>query len=164
MLTGRTNKIDFNFDFEAESGMFPSVSFDKPIHIEGCVSQRASCMLLTLKAEVSYTAQCARCLKELSRSLTFDLNKNVAVSGSLNDEDNDDYVIISDSILDLNEAVNELLFLEMPSRDLCSESCLGLCPKCGCDLNEKKCGCVTKEIDPRLAVLSKFLTENEDDN
>jgi len=40
---------------------------------------------------------------------------------------------------------------------LCDEDCKGLCPKCGQDLNQGQCGCVTKEIDPRLAVLQKFL-------
>lgn len=164
MLTGRTDKLDFAFDKEVEEGLFYGPVFTKPIHVEGCVTQRASCMLLTLKAEVSYTSSCARCLKELNRSLTFELSKNVAVSGSLNNDDNDDYVIIDGSFLDIDEAVNELLFLEMPSRDLCSDDCLGLCFKCGKNLNEGSCGCVTKEIDPRLAVLSKFLTENEDDN
>jgi hypothetical protein len=100
----------------------------------------------------------------LSRELTFDLSKNVAVSGSLQDEDNDDYVIVEDRALMLDEIVEELLFLELPSRDLCSEDCLGICFKCGKDLNEGGCSCVTKEIDPRLAALSRFLTDSEDNN
>ena len=60
--------------------------------------------------------------------------------------------------MELDEPVGELLFLELPSRDLCSEDCRGFCPKCGKDLNEGNCDCDTKEIDPRLAVLKKFLT------
>ena len=35
------------------------------------------------------------------------------------------------------------------------------CPKCGRDLNTGECGCVKKEIDPRLAILQKLL-ENDD--
>ena len=38
------------------------------------------------------------------------------------------------------------------------------CPKCGKDLNEGKCNCETKEIDPRLEVLKKFLQNNDDNN
>ena len=37
------------------------------------------------------------------------------------------------------------------------EDCKGLCPKCGKNLNQGDCGCVVKEVDPRLAVLQKFL-------
>ena len=31
-----------------------------------------------------------------------------------------------------------------------------ICPKCGKDLNEGKCNCETKEIDPRLEVLKNM--------
>lgn len=164
MLSSRTDRLDFSFEYEADNGMFPGITFDRSVSVVGNVTEIASCMLLTLKASVSYDTECARCLKKLHRTHTFDLSKNVAVSGSLQDEDNDDYVIVEDRALLLDDIVEELLFLELPSRDLCSEDCLGLCPKCGKDLNEGKCSCVTKEIDPRLAALSKFLTDNEDNN
>ena len=164
ILTGKTDRIPFAFDYEGAGELFPTVSFDAPVHVDGVITERSGCMLLTLKASVSYTTECARCLKELHRSLTFDLSKNAAVSGSLIEEDNDDYVIIENAVLDLTDPVEELLFLELPSRDLCSESCLGLCPKCGKDLNEGSCTCQTKEIDPRLEVLKKFLQNNDDNN
>ena len=164
ILTGKTDKIPFVFDYEGAGELFPTVSFDGPVHIDGVITERSGCMLLTLKASVSYDTECARCLKKLHRTHVFDLSKNVAVSGSLQDEDNDDYVIVEDRALLLDDIVEELLFLELPSRDLCSEDCLGLCPKCGKDLNEGKCSCVTKEVDPRLAALSRFLTDSEDNN
>ena len=161
ILTGRTDAIAFTFDWEGADELFPAFSFEKPVHVEGEVTERSGCMLLTLRAEVSYVTECARCLKELHRSLSLTLSKNAAVSGTLEDQDDDDYVIIEDSALSLEEPVGELLFLELPSRDLCVESCLGLCPKCGKNRNEGDCGCTTKEIDPRLAVLKKFLDNNE---
>ena len=164
MLSSRSDRLDFSFEYEGENGMFEGISFDKPVSVVGHVSEKAGCMLLTLKASGSYDTECARCLKKLHRELTFDLLKNVAVSGSLQDEDNDDYVIVEDRALLLDDIVEELLFLELPSRDLCAEDCLGLCPKCGKDLNEGGCSCVTKEIDPRLAALSKFLTDDSDNN
>lgn len=164
ILTGRTDKLGFSFDYEGAPELFSELAFDKPVHIEGEITERSGCMLLTLKADVSYNTECARCLKQLHRDLTFDLSKNAAVSGSLQDDDNDDYVIISDSVLDLTEPIEELLFLELPSRDLCSDNCKGLCPKCGQDLNVGNCGCQVKEIDPRLEVLKKFLTDTSDNN
>ncbi len=162
ILTGRTDRIDFTFDWEGAGELFPEISFEKPVHIEGEVTERSGCMLLTLRAEVFYQTVCARCLKELHRALSLTLSKYAAVKGTLQDGEDDDYVIISDSAMELDEPVGELLFLELPSRDLCSEDCRGFCPKCGKDLNAGSCGCSGKEIDPRLAVLQKFLTnENE---
>ncbi len=162
ILTGRTDTIPFAFDWEGAGDLFPDFSFEKPIHVEGTVTERSGCLLLTLSAEVFYQGECARCLCELHRHLSLNLTKNAAVKGTLQDGDDDDYVVIEDSAMELDEPVGELLFLELPSRDLCSEDCRGFCPKCGKNLNEGNCGCDTKEIDPRLAVLKKFLTtENE---
>ena len=59
------------------------------------------------------------------------------------------------------QSAGELLFLGLPTRDLCREGCRGLCPKCGKNLNEGDCGCDRKEIDPRLAVLKKFLDTDQ---
>ena len=157
ILNGRTHRIPFTFDYEGAEDLFHAYSFTKPIHIEGEVTEKNGCLLLTLQAEVSYKTACARCLTELDRSHTFTLTKNAAVQGTLENDEDDDYVIIVDAGIELDEPVEELLFLEMPSRDLCSENCLGLCPKCGKNQNEGDCGCTTKEIDPRLAVLAKFL-------
>ena len=53
--------------------------------------------------------------------------------------------------------LEEEIMLEMPSRTLCREDCLGLCPKCGKNLNEGSCGCAQHEPDPRLAVLKTLL-------
>jgi uncharacterized protein len=36
---------------------------------------------------------------------------------------------------------------------VCREDCQGLCAQCGQNLNEKKCGCEQRVIDPRLAAL-----------
>ena len=162
ILTGRTDTIAFAFDWEGADELFPEFSFEKPVHIEGQVVERSGCLLLTLNAEVLYKTACARCLTELHRVLSLSLSKYAAVKGTLQDGEDDDYVVIADSVMELDEPVGELLFLELPSKDLCSEDCRGICPKCGKNRNEGDCGCSTKEIDPRLAVLQKFLTtENE---
>ena len=47
--------------------------------------------------------------------------------------------------------------MDMEMAVVCDEDCKGLCPKCGKNLNQGECGCVVKEVDPRLAVLQKFL-------
>ena len=56
-------------------------------------------------------------------------------------------------------AMLDNLELNFPSKILCKEDCLGLCQRCGKDLNEGDCGCKDDEIDPRLAPLAKLLAE-----
>jgi len=43
--------------------------------------------------------------------------------------------------LDLGELAAEQLQLAVPMKPLCSESCQGLCPRCGADLNRGRCAC-----------------------
>lgn len=44
--------------------------------------------------------------------------------------------------LDLGPAVREQLVLRAPDFVLCEQSCRGLCPTCGVDLNRESCDCV----------------------
>ena len=43
--------------------------------------------------------------------------------------------------LDLTDEVRETIILAFPNYPLCGESCRGLCPRCGVNLNRAKCGC-----------------------
>lgn len=56
-------------------------------------------------------------------------------------------------MLNLAEVCWEQFMLALPVQPLCSENCKGLCPKCGQNLNNGKCGCESESGDPRLAVL-----------
>jgi uncharacterized protein len=68
----------------------------------------------------------------------------------------DEYAIVQNGKLDLDEELREVLILEMPMRFLCSEDCPGLCPKCGKPKRDGSCNCSEKEIDPRWAKLAKL--------
>ena len=59
--------------------------------------------------------------------------------------------------ISLDALVEEDLILDQPSKVLCSEECLGLCPQCGKDLNEGLYDCRRETVDPRLAALQQLL-------
>jgi uncharacterized protein len=50
------------------------------------------------------------------------------------------------------ELAAEQFALALPMKPLCAETCRGICPHCGTNLNEGDCGC-TPERDTRLAPL-----------
>jgi uncharacterized protein len=58
-----------------------------------------------------------------------------------------------DDQIDLDELLREQFYLVLPMKPLCSETCRGLCPQCGTNLNTGSCGCVPAWGDPRLAAL-----------
>jgi DUF177 domain-containing protein len=58
--------------------------------------------------------------------------------------------------IDLTELILETVILDYPRYLKCSEDCKGLCPLCGCNLNEKSCNCRQQQIDPRWAKLTEL--------
>jgi len=61
-----------------------------------------------------------------------------------------------DDRIDLSAVISEQIVLEIPMKPVCTESCKGLCPLCGIDLNEGECGCSSERSDPRLAPLAEL--------
>jgi len=55
--------------------------------------------------------------------------------------------------IDLDQLIREQLYLALPMKPLCTETCRGLCPLCGINLNRSACACERTWDDPRLAVL-----------
>ena len=82
-----------------------------------------------------------------------------ADNNDLSNLSGDDYIEAPDYMLDTDALLRDDILLELPSKFLCKDSCKGLCPKCGKNLNMGRCGCPEKEPDPRLAALSKLLEE-----
>jgi uncharacterized protein len=60
--------------------------------------------------------------------------------------------------LDLRPALREMWLLAVPKYVVCDESCKGLCPQCGKDLNAESCGCEPAR-DRRWEGLRKIATE-----
>ena len=162
ILNGETNSIVIDYEFVLpQEYVSDDIKMDKPVKVDGAVSAYSGYMELKLHAVIDYEVDCARCLEPVKDVIVIDFIRSVAAEGTLVNEDNDDYVIIRDGVMDIAVPLIEQISMELPSRQLCDEDCKGLCPKCGKNLNEGECGCVTKEIDPRLAILQQYLDKNE---
>lgn len=159
-----------SFDYELMLDINPEdtasflygVSFPSPMKVKGEITNTAGYMRMTLSMSVDYITECARCLSEVNGTFSLDLEKTVAPRNLLSglDEDKlDDYAIIEDGFLDMDEQLRAQLEMEFPVRFLCRDDCKGLCQRCGKNLNEGNCGCVEKEIDPRMAPLQKLLEQ-----
>ena len=64
-----------------------------------------------------------------------------------------DVALYDDDQIDLEETLREELLVALPLAPLCAETCKGLCPNCGQDLNVGSCTCPTEPQDVRLAAL-----------
>jgi uncharacterized protein len=67
-----------------------------------------------------------------------------------------DFAYYEEDSIDLDVLIFEQVMLHMPIKPLCAESCKGLCPLCGIDLNKASCRCRAEAFDERLAALKRF--------
>jgi uncharacterized protein len=107
--------------------------------------------------------QCVRCLKAFDEPVAFSLRvvyerevkstgatgkrdgarkKKAAVSPMAEEEEpNDDLYYFTGDQLDLAPMLREQVILASPMHPLCTNDCLGLCARCGHDLNGGPCHC-----------------------
>ena len=163
LLRGEKNRI--TFDYMLPPIPMDRVSFKEDAHVTGEITDSAGYMQLKAQAHLAYEAECDRCLDSVSGEFVLDFERVVADEGTLTEEqieDNvDEYVIVENGRLDIDEQLAEALLLDFPRKILCSEDCPGLCPKCGKSLKDGDCGCPKKEVDPRLAVLAALLEKKD---
>lgn len=123
--------------------------FKEAIAIEGKVQNRAGIVTVTYHADYHLSANCARCLEPVERQMHQEFFHTVVEH--LNQEEDDDYIVCEDGILDMDQLAQDDILLELPIRLLCSEDCKGLCPMCGCNLNKEQCSCQEPEWKPGRA-------------
>lgn len=142
--------IDTELDFSGVEfqGLYP---FKQPVRVTGQVTYAAGIVTLRAQASFVFDGCCDRCTEEFQRAYRIPM-EHILVT-SLSNEENDDFILIDNYQLPLDELVETDILLELPSKNLCREDCRGLCPQCGKNLNEGLCGCHGKPVDPRLEVL-----------
>jgi uncharacterized protein len=74
-----------------------------------------------------------------------------------------DTAFYQDGVIDLRQLIREQILLVLPMKPLCRESCAGLCPVCGTNLNTDSCECSQEWEDPRLAPLKALARKSDPD-
>lgn len=139
-----------------------SVQFGQPFTGEAEIWNVGDRMLVRAKAEGDATLSCSRCLTVFSARLHVSFEEEF-VQGEPREEveptDEDRTLsFYQGEEIDLSDSLRENLLLELPMKPLCDAACAGLCPTCGANLNQGKCGCgETDRVDPRLAALQDLL-------
>lgn len=161
---------DEGLTFDAEipgAELRPEGAADLPlgsVRLKGTLSNNGDEFIVHGQLEGTYLGQCDRCLGSAEAPFrteviwVFTQGTEPQPSEDFEDEeeadDPDDGVMrcyFDGSILDLRGAAWEEIVLGSPLKLLCSESCAGLCPVCGANLNETSCGCHTADDKESIA-------------
>ncbi len=117
-------------------------------------------------AEIDLKPSCHRCAEGFERHAAVTIQTTLAPQQEMHFTEGEEQELAVDDVsfafykgeeIELGAIVREALVLDIPIRYLCSESCKGLCPQCGMNLNTGQCACATKTGDPRFAVLKDLL-------
>jgi uncharacterized protein len=182
------NGGDQHFDLVFQPAQFdPSHVKDEeyevvgPVHLEMDVRRDRDAYRVTGRVQTRLKLECGRCLEpfEIPVDSAFELRyvPQPATAGSPaaagaraveveNEVAEDDLTtaFYTDETLDLGALMHEQFVLALPMKPLCAESCKGLCPECGTNLNQGTCDCKPTWTDPRLAALQGLLDRNIDRN
>lgn len=149
-------EVDSSFDFSKEEidGVFP---FTTPVKLKGKIVNKAGIVTISATADFIFEAYCNRCAAKAKKSYSVPI-EHTLVSQLNNENDSDEYIVVENMKLDIERLTLEDIYLFLPSKFLCKETCKGVCPKCGTNLNESSCDC-KKDIDPRFEALLSMLDE-----
>ena len=139
--------------------------FSGPVQVRVNLSRSGRIILVKSRVEARVKCICARCLDPFALTLSSEIRVSVKpkpdprlvtpeeVELSREDLETDFY---EGEEVDLSPLIQDQVLLTLPLKVICREDCLGLCQRCGKNLNRETCQCSVAEIDPRLAALKNF--------
>jgi uncharacterized protein len=114
---------------------------------------------------------CSRCLKDFDTSFRSDFeltySKELASITETSVEEEVELRVEDIGLLNfrgeeinLRDGIQEQVVLAFPVRTLCTETCKGLCPQCGADLNQGACKCKVAPGTNKFAALKDLKLSN----
>lgn len=146
-------KIDFD-DFEYSTYQ----PLKNGVNVKGKAYCKADVVYLDLCIDFDFFGVCDRCAEEFEKKYSLELNKIIVQKMENDDDDFDNYVVVDNNQINLDDLVYQEIQLFLPQKMLCKDDCKGICQKCGKNLNYEQCDC-KPDVDPRMAALLQLLDE-----
>ena len=135
----------------------------EPARFAVTLTNTGSGIVVTGAVSARATTECSRCLEPFELLITGEVEGFYVQHGLETDvpEEQEVELIFPDNTIDLAPALLAALTVEAPFAPVHDESCAGLCPLCGCDLNVEHCDChdAVPETHP-FAALRDLLEED----
>lgn len=146
----------------------PILAFDTPLHVRVEIHEAGDKYVLDGALSGTVKVRCDRCLETYQRDLNYELEVLMALP--LSETDKEEVELIEEDMavhflrgeeVDLDEIIQEQVYLSLPIKFLCKEDCLGLCPICGNNLNKENCQCNREHGHPGFLKLKNLIIEGE---
>ncbi|MBC8423079.1 DUF177 domain-containing protein [bacterium] len=145
---GRSNlTVDETCRLDLDEGDAGEVRLGGELQVDGTASR----VSIQGDLDVSGSAECDRCLTGFE--LVYSADVNVVIVRDSRQDDGDEGTAWtahqSRGVVDLTPALKEAALLTLPLKKICREDCLGICPHCGANRNDRDCDCDHEISDPR---------------
>ncbi len=149
-------RLPFERELDTERLDFGSVlGYTGPVTAVGEVVNSAGVLSVFGEIDAGMRCVCDRCGTEFTLERRVPVDVPVVPEEEGESSDTEAFALEGDC-LDIDDLLETVFILDMPTKLLCRDDCRGLCPRCGKNLNEGPCGC-RPETDPRFAVLEQLL-------
>jgi len=120
------------------------------IHLKMTLDRHDPYLDFKIVIESRIQLECDRCLEPYESVLKAEGPMLFILGTPPGEEEVDDsdiaYIPVGTRDLDLTDILHDFIILAVPSRNLCSEDCRGLCMTCGANLNIENCPCEKIEV------------------
>ena len=135
-----------------------TIKNNKPFELS-VVNVDAKHLNISCNTSLDVVIPCDRCLEDVDLSFNISIDKSFKINDGVIKDEDDDISFINEGELDVDRLLFDEILVDWPSKVLCKETCRGICPKCGANLNTSPCDCDVKEIDPRMAKFQDVFRE-----
>jgi uncharacterized protein len=105
----------------------PELKFTAELAVTANFQRQRETVIVEVGVRGEQEQICGRCLEPTAREFDHHFWMDYSARGRLD--------------LDVTDDIRQEILLSYPVRFLCRESCRGLCPRCGANLNRESCHC-----------------------
>ncbi|MCG6879727.1 MAG: DUF177 domain-containing protein [Deltaproteobacteria bacterium] len=146
------------------SGDIQIGGLEGPLGVKLTVSRDGERFIMNGRLGGQLRLVCDRCLETYAFSLSHDFRLSLALPESWESiEDETELKIedlgvgfISTTKIDLDDIIREQIYLALPIKALCENTCAGLCSRCGVNLNQEPCRCSGNSGHPAFLKLKEL--------
>lgn len=124
---GVLTPVSHQYDPKQLDVEFVDLKYSAPLCLEGTVEKGRDTLAFRGRLTSTVVQTCGRCLITVKKPIDQSFELFYEIKGVEDLETTDD--------------LRELLIIDHPIQFLCRPDCRGLCPSCGVNFNESKCGC-----------------------
>lgn len=131
-----TKREDETFDISRNLDLSSLDTCFDGVCINGGIINKNGYLTARFTISGNYNSVCDLCLDPVTLHLEAEIDTVVNTQ-----EAKDDSITVEDGKADMLKTAYDALLLEIPTQVVCSDTCKGLCYKCGTNLNHRQCNC-----------------------